>query len=84
RSYGIHVAQMAGVPAAVVARAKEILDGLEADRPLEVPSATGQQLALPLPGAHPLVEELQAIRVDTMTPLEALQKLAEWQRQAGR
>jgi len=82
RSYGIHVAQLAGVPAEVVSRAKEILTELESARPLEVPREAGQQLTLPLAGDHPFVEELRAIRVDTMTPLEALQKLADWQRQA--
>jgi len=82
RSYGIHVAQLAGVPAEVVSRAKEILTELESARPLEVPREVGQQLTLPLAGDHPFVEELRAIRVENMTPLEALQKLADWQRQA--
>ncbi len=82
RSYGIHVAQLAGVPDQVVRRAREILEELEAIRPLAQEEATGQQLALPLSLSHPMVEELRTIEVDSMTPLQALQKLAEWQQKA--
>ena len=82
RSYGIHVARLAGLPAEVLERAQVILRELESKRPLADEVAVGQQLTLPLSSAHPMVEELRAIEVDRMTPLEALQKLAEWQKQA--
>ncbi|MHB1638266.1 MAG: DNA mismatch repair protein MutS [Candidatus Dormibacteria bacterium] len=82
RSYGIHVARLAGIPEEVVARARAILVGLEASRPLSQEAPAGEQMALPLTTFHPLVEELRAIKVDSMTPLEALRKLAEWQAHA--
>jgi DNA mismatch repair protein MutS len=82
RSYGIHVASLAGIPQEVVSRARAILVELEANRPLAQEAPDGQQLLLPLASAHPMVEELKAIEVDSMTPLEALQKLAEWQKLA--
>jgi DNA mismatch repair protein MutS len=83
RSYGINVAQLAGLPAAVLDRAEEILSGREADRPLSPVAAAELQLQLPLAPEHPVVVELGELELDGMTPLEALQKLADWQRQAG-
>jgi len=83
RSYGINVAQLAGVPAGVLRRAEEILAGREADRPLSPVAASEMQLQLALAPEHPLMVELGELELDGMTPLEALQKLADWQRQAG-
>jgi DNA mismatch repair protein MutS len=80
RSYGINVAQLAGLPQPVLDRAAQVLAGLEADRPLSVPEL---QLALPLTPAHPVMVELERLSIDAMTPLEALQQIAAWQRQAG-
>jgi DNA mismatch repair protein MutS len=90
RSYGIHVAQLAGLPHGVVRRAREILGTLEAEHrmvpgpppPLE---RDARQLALfadaPLP-PDPMVEELRGIDVDALTPLEALNRLADFKRRA--
>jgi DNA mismatch repair protein MutS len=89
RSYGIHVAQLAGLPAAVVGRAREILGTLEGEHrmvpgpppPLERDAG---QLALfvePAP-VDPVVVDLRALDLDTLTPLEALNRLAELQRRA--
>jgi DNA mismatch repair protein MutS len=73
RSYGIHVAALAGLPAAVIARARDVLGELERARPLEPPA---QQLGLPLvTPPDPLSGELREMEVDRMSPLEALQKL---------
>ncbi|MFI5282341.1 MAG: DNA mismatch repair protein MutS [Candidatus Dormibacterales bacterium] len=73
RSYGIHVAAVAGLPAAVIARARQVLDELERQRPLEPPEL---QLGLPMELApDALRKELQDIEPDTLSPLEALQKL---------
>ena len=73
RSYGVHVAQMAGLPPSVVARAKEILKGLESGGALNArPPSEGQQELFPL---HPAVEALQALHPERMTPLAALQAL---------
>ncbi len=75
RSYGIHVAALAGLPAQVIARARQVLAELERQRPLEPPE---QQLGLPLEIApDPLRLELEGLELDRLSPLEALQKLYE-------
>jgi len=75
RSYGIHVAALAGLPPQLIARAREILGELERQRPLE---PVEQQLGLPLVSPDdPIREELSAIELDRLSPLEALQKLYE-------
>ncbi|MGC1406392.1 MAG: hypothetical protein WA938_06605 [Candidatus Dormiibacterota bacterium] len=83
RSYGINVAQLAGLPTPVLDRAAQILAGREADRPLSPVGASELQMQLPLVPVHPVMVELGELQLDGMTPLEALQKLADWQRQAG-
>jgi DNA mismatch repair protein MutS len=85
RSYGIHVAQLAGLPKPVLRRAEEILEELEqearapgtARRTLEV-----RQLPL-FSASNPALEELQRLDVSAMTPLEAISKLYELQKKAG-
>ena len=95
RSYGIHVARLAGVPEAVVERARGILKGLEGDRDRTVdritfgdaPAQTASDLQLGLfaPTApDPVLEELAALDVDGMTPIEALNTLAELTKRARR
>jgi DNA mismatch repair protein MutS len=88
RSYGIHVAQLAGLPGGVVRRAKEILATLEGQHrmvPGSPPNAGDPgQLALfgePAP-EHPVVEELRGLDLDRLTPLEALNRLAEFKRRS--
>jgi DNA mismatch repair protein MutS len=83
RSYGINVAQLAGLPSAVLDRAAQVLAHRELDRPLAPETGLEQQLSLPLIPPHPVMVELEQLRIEGMTPLEALQKIAEWQRQAG-
>ena len=80
RSYGIHVARLAGVPGSVLVRARQLLAELEAQRPLGPAASLADQLSLPLPAAtlHPVVEELQQLDLDGLSPLAALNKLAEW------
>jgi DNA mismatch repair protein MutS len=90
RSYGIHVGQLAGLPGQVVARAREILATLEGEHrmvpgaPPDVSQDPGQ---LALFGDHqqpdPMVEELKSLDVNTLTPLEALNRLADFKRRAG-
>jgi DNA mismatch repair protein MutS len=73
RSYGIHVAALAGLPSGVIARARFVLAELERQRPLEPPD---QQLGLPIEMApDPLRKELEEMEPDSLSPLEALQKL---------
>ncbi|MDX1616599.1 MAG: DNA mismatch repair protein MutS [Candidatus Promineifilaceae bacterium] len=83
RSYGIHVAQLAGLPRDVVNRAREILKELEDHAPTAAvePShlQTAQQIAL-FPEVSPIIEELNQLDVTAMTPLEAINKLYEWKR----
>jgi DNA mismatch repair protein MutS len=83
RSYGIHVAQLAGLPPAVTKRAGDLLRELELRAPQAVrgPShlRTGQQMAL-FPESSPLLDELDALDVTNMTPLDAINKLYEWRR----
>ncbi len=75
RSYGIHVAALAGLPSGVVARARQVLAELERQRPLEPPE---QQLGLPFELApDPLRKEIEDLEPDSLSPLEALQKLYE-------
>jgi DNA mismatch repair protein MutS len=75
RSYGIHVAALAGLPSGVIARARQVLAELERQRPLEPPEL---QLGLPIELApDPLRKELEGIEPDSLSPLEALQKLYE-------
>jgi DNA mismatch repair protein MutS len=87
RSYGIHVAQMAGLPAAVIHRAEELLKEMEAAAQ-RVPVGSGQRTVfvkqLPLFGAeeHPVIAELRALDVSVLSPLEAINKLYELQHKA--
>jgi DNA mismatch repair protein MutS len=75
RSYGIHVAALAGLPSGVIARARQVLGELERQRPLEPPEL---QLGLPIELApDPLRKELEELQPDSLSPLEALQKLYE-------
>lgn len=82
RSYGIQVARLAGLPAAVIERAKTLLAELEASRQsLECPSGSEPpaQLALFPAVSHPLLKELAGLDLSGLTPLEALNLLARWQ-----
>ena len=89
RSYGIHVAHLAGLPQAVVGRAREILATLEGEHrmvPGPPPPLSRDPGQLPLFGegnADPMMKELEALDVDTLTPLEALNRLADFKRRAG-
>ncbi len=92
RSYGIHVARLAGVPRAVIRRAEEVLHTLEdgaraelstepapqAQQPAASPELGAMQLSLFAP-PHAVVEQLKQLDVLAMTPLEALTKLHELQ-----
>ena len=75
RSYGIHVAALAGLPSAVIARARDVLTDLERQRPIEPAEV---QLGLPIEVApDALRKELEELEPDSLSPLEALQKLYE-------
>jgi DNA mismatch repair protein MutS len=87
RSYGVHVAALAGLPRAVVARARELLARLEAAPGTGAPGP-GDQLPLlgaqvePGAPADGLWSELAELDPDELSPLDALQRLYELRRRA--
>ncbi|BCW94770.1 MAG: DNA mismatch repair protein MutS [Fimbriimonadales bacterium] len=89
RSYGVHVARMAGAPPEVVQRAEQILREFERrgvqsaiQPPADAPAARTRKLQLTLFEAaeHPALEALRALDVATLSPVEALLKLDELKR----
>ena len=82
-SFGVHVAQMAGVPDAVTARAREVLGKLEQDATVEVSTAGGPvqavfdlaQAAAAEQKEDPLRDEIRKLDLMNLTPLQALEKL---------
>lgn len=98
RSYGIEVGRLAGLPAPVIARARTVLALLEGEAehlvPALAPAVAGarrprhevsgtDQLALFIPAAHhAAMERLRAVDVNALTPLAALQFVAELSAQA--
>ena len=84
RSYGIEVGRLAGLPAAVLVRAKELLGLLEAEQivprsgrsSVAAPTTTGDQLALFGVMTHPVVQQLRNVDPNKMTPIQALEMLA--------
>jgi DNA mismatch repair protein MutS len=89
RSYGIEVAKLAGLPHEVIERAREVLaehesaeqrltDHLASD---ELRSPPPAQLTIFTPLSQPVLERLREVDLDRLTPLEALNLLAELKRQ---
>jgi len=99
KSYGIHVAKLAGVPKEVITRSKEILTAIEMETvidPLGKNESKKQKnrqkytqlIFFDSPGKEapekdPLLEELEGLDLDAITPLEALNKLVEYQKRLG-
>ena len=86
RSYGIHVGKLAGLPSTVIARAEAVLAQLEHHASSERMRADLRQrddhdgeAAATLPPPHPLIEEIKQLELFAMTPLEALNRLADIQ-----
>ncbi|MDD5338484.1 MAG: DNA mismatch repair protein MutS [Dehalococcoidales bacterium] len=87
KSYGIHVAQLAGLPKAVLHRAREVLNELESDGKQPKPSKSPKEptAQIPLFGEKSELEKaLDALDVDSLTPLEALNKLHELKKKLGK
>ncbi|BCA55000.1 DNA mismatch repair protein MutS [Nitrospira sp. KM1] len=82
RSYGIHVAKLAGLPGPVITRAQEVLTRLEQ------PDSSSESTTTPLqhddrrtlPQPHSVIDEVRQIDLFSMTPLDALNRLAELQK----
>lgn len=94
KSYGIHVARLAGVPSEVNERAKDILAQLETDHlnkygdskitpPRRTPK-TPIQLTLFDFGEHPVIEKLRELDLTQIGPREAIELLGQWQQEAQR
>ena len=81
RSYGIHVGKLAGLPQSLVKRAEELLAQLEATSG----NASGLDLHIAsqvslFPESNPLLDELKEIDINQLNPIEALNKIFEWQK----
>ena len=87
RSYGIHVAKLAGLPASVIQRAQEVLARLEqpeSSAPGFSSHSPAEEICRPsLPHPHPIIEEVKQIDLFSLTPLDALNRLADLQRRAA-
>ncbi len=87
RSYGIHVAQLAGMPRSVLHRATEVLAGLENGKIVatdrrKAKADRSPQLSL-FGETSPLIDEMRTLDVDSMTPLEAITRLYELKKKAS-
>ncbi|MES2292864.1 MAG: DNA mismatch repair protein MutS [Pseudomonadota bacterium] len=85
RSYGIHVAKLAGLPQAVVTRAEEVLKALEEGREGHQPLARIDDLPLfgataPAPKTSAVEEALRAVEPDALSPKQALEILYDLKR----
>jgi DNA mismatch repair protein MutS len=85
KSYGIHVAKLAGLPQPVIKRARELLAKLEKGEPSPSKEKNSRQkqleLFVPQPAPHPILEELKVLDLNQMTPLDIFRKVAQWQAQ---
>ncbi len=78
QSYGIHVAEIAGLPAAVTVRARKVLKDLEAKKGSKI-SAKEKDPVQDLFSA-PIVQEIKMTDPDKLTPLAALQLICQWKK----
>jgi DNA mismatch repair protein MutS len=81
RSYGIHVAQLAGLPRPIIQRASEIMSDLEktSGQAVRINPHLARQVAL-FPETNPLVDEITNMDINSLSPIEALNMLYEWKR----
>jgi len=79
RSYGIHVAQLAGIPIHVIKRAYELLNKYESQIKDDRPSSAAPHAQIPLfVPQDPLIEALKNLELNNLSPIDALNKLYEW------
>ena len=93
KSYGIEVARLAGLPGAVIARAREVLKLHERAETQQVGAALARgvgemaapalQMTMFTPLSQKIVDRLAEVDLDGLTPREALNLLAELQRELG-
>lgn len=87
RSYGVHVAQLAGLPKAVVDRAQEILGELEASGAAGPRRSSAAPTLYQLPlfsRENPIIADIRALDINALSPLDALNKLYELQERVRR
>ena len=80
RSFGLQVAKLAGVPGPVLVAAQEKLTELERDEATRVPASIPQPAQVDLFGGgtpHPVVDILEALDIDALSPRQALEQLYE-------
>ena len=78
KSYGIHVAYLAGIPPPIIKRAEEVLSQLEQSHGSK--EQTNKKAQNDLPSLHPIIEEMKQMDLSAMTPLEAINILADLQK----
>ena len=78
KSYGIHVAKLAGLPFKAIRRAEEMLHQLETRSPRKK-RILDEQLSLFAPPESPIIAELKQLDANRLSPLQAMQKIIEWQ-----
>jgi DNA mismatch repair protein MutS len=91
RSFGLQVARLAGIPGPVLAAAREKLQELEQGEqsqprvpgPGAITPPPAQNDLFSVPGPHPVVEALENLDVDDLTPRQALEKLYELKSRLG-
>lgn len=83
-SYGIEVAQLAGIPPQVIAESKRVLEQLESGRgsasgklPAPLFDTTAPENSAHTPALHPALQKLKTLNPNSLTPLQALNLLAE-------
>jgi DNA mismatch repair protein MutS len=82
RSYGIHVAQLAGIPGPVITRANEILAQLEGQsRQLELKDEAARPTQMPLfEHESPVLKDIKKLDPNSLSPIEALNKIYQWKK----
>ena len=80
KSYGIHVAELAGLPQACILRARKILGALEKKMDPAAAEKRDTEPLLPLFGDGALIDEIRSCHPDKMTPIEALGLVSDWKK----
>jgi DNA mismatch repair protein MutS len=83
RSYGIHVAQLAGLPRPVIQRASELLQQLEssAGKTTKLDALPAKQQMALFPETNPMLQDLEQLDLNALSPIEALNRLYTWKKQ---
>lgn len=80
KSYGLHVARLAGLPEKLISRAEDILQALEKDKETDSSSPATIHQPLLFGENHPIMDELRLLDIDGLSPREAWKTLYKWQK----